>query len=176
VLGIDLSENMLLRAAINTPHANVSYRRAAIEDVDLPAGAYDLVFSSLALHYVESFDRVCDAVARLLAPGGAFVFSVEHPIYTASWSPRFEHDGEGRAYWPLNRYLDEGARVTDWLAPGVIKQHRTISSYVNGLIGTGFCLTLLQEWGPSAKQIEAHPEWAVERDRPMFLLVSAARM
>jgi hypothetical protein len=35
----------------------------------------------------------------------------------------------------------------------------------------GFVLTSLEEWGPSSEQIDEVPAWAVERDRPPFLLV-----
>ena len=45
--------------------------------------SFDLVFSSLALHYVRDFAGVCRNVARMLVPGGSFVFSVEHPVFTA---------------------------------------------------------------------------------------------
>ena len=38
--------------------------------------------AQLALHYVESFDRVCHKIHHCLAPNGLFLFSVEHPIFT----------------------------------------------------------------------------------------------
>jgi len=84
-------------------------------------------------------------------------------------------DAAGRVSWPLDQYLLEGPRATDWLAPGVVKQHRTIATYVSHLLRAGFELTELVEWGPSAEQIAKVPEWAVERDRPPFLLISAQR-
>jgi len=31
----------------------------------------------------------------------------------------------------------------------------------------------VEEWGASAEQIAAHPEWANEDQRPSFLLVAA---
>lgn len=39
----------------------------------------------------------------------------------------------------------------------------------------GFVLQEIEEWGPSSEQIADHPEWACERHRPPFLLVSAKR-
>jgi len=75
----------------------------------------------------------------------------------------------------VDRYLDEGPRTTDWLATVVVKQHRTIGTYVTGLLRAGFALTDLVEWGPDAEQIAAEPTWSVERDRPPFLLVAARR-
>jgi len=72
-------------------------------------------------------------------------------------------------------YLREGPRTTNWLAPGVVKQHRTITTYVQSLLRAGFTLTDLIEWGPSPEQIAEVPGWNTELDRPYFLLVSAIR-
>jgi len=73
---------------------------------------------------------------------------------------------DGRLSWPVNRYGDEGARSTDRLAKGVIKQHRTVATYVNLLIETGFTLGRLEEWSASASDVEAHPDWAGADERP----------
>ena len=115
------------------------------------------------------------AVHAALAPGGHFVFSVEHPIYTAPSQPGFVTAADGNRIWPLDSYLIEGRRLTNWFAPGVVKHHRTVASYVTALLSAGFTLTALQEWGPSDAQIAEHPNWADERQRPPFLLVAARR-
>ena len=84
-------------------------------------------------------------------------------------------DAAGRKLWPLDNYLDEGPRSTDWLTKGVIKQHRTLATYINLLIGLGFSIAHVEEWAPTAEQIAAEPSWADERARPPFLLVAARR-
>ena len=63
----------------------------------------------------------------------------------------------------------------DWLANGVIKQHRTLATYLNILIGIGLAIRRVEEWGPTEQQIAAQPGWADERQRPPFLLVAATR-
>lgn len=175
VLGLDVSENMLRRARKTTPDPAVAYARRDLEKLDLDEGAFDVAYSSLALHYIENLRGLFGQVHRGLVPGGRFVFSVEHPIYTAPDKPGWTRDPDNRLSWPVNRYPDEGARSTDWLAKGVIKQHRTLATYVNLLIETGFTLTRLEEWCSSAEQIAAHPDWAGTEERPSFLLVSAQR-
>ena len=71
--------------------------------------------------------------------------------------------------------MEEGPRSTDWLTRGVIKQHRTIATYLNLLLGLGFAISHVEEWGPTREQIAARPELADERQRPPFLLVEARR-
>jgi SAM-dependent methyltransferase len=175
VLGIDVSERMLTRARASTDDAAITYAKADMERLDLAEAAFGLAYSSLALHYVERLDALMAKVHRALAPGASLVFSVEHPIYTAPSDPAWRPDADGRRIWPLDRYLDEGERSTDWLAKGVIKQHRTLATYVNLLVETGFAIARVEEWGPTSEQIAAHPEWADERQRPPFLLIAARR-
>ena len=159
VLGLDVSANMLARAREMTSDAAITYRQADLETLDLPAASFDLAYSSLTLHYLEKLGALFATVHRALAPGGHFVFSAEHPLYTE----------------PGPDYLDEGPRTTDWLADGVVKQHRTLATYLNLLIAAGFAVRRVEEWGPTRGEIAAHPEWKIDHRRPSFLLVSATR-
>ncbi|MGH1490094.1 MAG: hypothetical protein ACRBK7_12000 [Acidimicrobiales bacterium] len=68
--------------------------------------------------------------------------------------------------------LDRQVRGLDG---GVVKQHRTVATYVNGVTDTGFTLDRIVEWGPTAEEVEAHPELADARHRPWFLLLRATR-
>jgi SAM-dependent methyltransferase len=175
VLGIDVSEKMLARARATTTDAAITYLRADMEGLELPQAAFDLAYSSLALHYVEDLGGLLAKVRRALVPGGQLVFSVEHPIFTAPTQPGWTLGVDGKKTWPVDSYLCEGPRRTDWLAKGVIKQHRTLTTYVNFLLQLGFALSHIEEWGPTDEQIAARPALADERQRPMFLLVSARR-
>jgi SAM-dependent methyltransferase len=174
-LGVDVSEKMLARARATTEDPAITYSRADLERLQLPAASFDLVYSSLALHYIEALDRLMATVHRSLVHGGRLVFSVEHPIYTAPAEPGWSVDAAGRKTWPVDGYLEEGPRSTDWLTRGVIKQHRTIATYLNLLLGLGFAISHVEEWGPTREQIAARPELADERQRPPFLLVEARR-
>ena len=175
VVGMDVSEKMLARARAAGDDAAITYVRADMEGLDLPEAAFDLVYSSLALHYVEKLDALMAAVRRSLKPGGALVVSVEHPMMTAPAHAVWSVDGEGRKAWPVNGYLDEGPRTTDWLAKGVIKQHRTMASYLNLLVGVGLDIAHVEEWGPTPEQIAVRPDFAPEHQRPPFLLLAARR-
>ena len=176
VLGIDLSEKMLARARESTDDAAIEYRRLAIEDIDFSAGEFDVVLSSLALHYVEHFDLVCRKVHHCLVPGGSFVFSVEHPIFTALAAQDWYYDQHGeRLHWPVDHYQDEGPRQARFLDHDVLKYHRTVATYLNALIDAGFTITKLWESLPISEMLAEHPEWQDETRRPMFLLIAATR-
>jgi SAM-dependent methyltransferase len=175
VLGLDVSENMLARARAVTADEAISYERADLEHLELPEASFDLAYSSLALHYIVDLPRLLATVHRALVPGGEFTFSIEHPIFMAPMHPGWLVDAQGRKTWPVDSYQMEGPRVTNWLAEGVVKQHRTMGTTLNLLIRASFIITHVEEWGPTDAQVAASPALAEERERPMFLLVSTRR-
>ena len=175
VLGLDLSENMIGRARRDTNDAAIDYEIADLERLELAGSAFDLAYSSLALHYLADFTRLVTTVHRALRPGASFIFSIEHPIYMAPSDPGWIRSGDGRKLWPVDRYSVEGPRTTEWLAKGVIKQHRTLGTTLNTLIGAGFAIRRVEEWAPTADQVAANPDLAEEVERPMILIVSAER-
>jgi SAM-dependent methyltransferase len=174
VVGIDLAEKMLERARAENGGPAIEYRRLAIEDMDFAAGEFDVVISSLALHYVESFTAVCRNVSHCLAPGGMFVFSVEHPVYTALAAQDWHYGSQGeKLHWPVDNYHREGVRQAIFLENNVVKYHRTVASYLNPLLASGFRITAIDEVKPTADMLERHPEFIDEVRRPIFLLISA---
>jgi len=177
VLGIDVSERMLALARAEWAHPRVTYRREAIEAVAFAPARFDLVVSSLVLHYVDDYAELVSHIAAWLAPGGVFVYSTEHPIFTA----RLPGDGwvldeaGRRTRWGLDRYSDEGAREENWFVPGVRKIHRTMATLMNGLVDAGLRVERVIEPVPSARWLEDHPQMRGEGQRPMFLLVRAGK-
>ncbi len=162
-LGIDVSANMLAKAKEFATDQAIDYRRGDLEDLELPPPSFDLAYSSLVFHYLENLGGLIGRVSRSLAPGGNLVFSVEHPMYTAPIKPGWSTGADGRTAWPVNSYLDEGPRSTDWLTAGVVKQHRTIATYLNLLIASGFTLPSPPRNGaPWAEEQVAgpHPDWS----------------
>lgn len=176
VVGIDLSANMIARARECTDDATIEYRQHAIEDIDFAAGQFDVVISSLALHYVERFDLICQKVHHCLVSGGSFVFSVEHPIFTALAAQDWYYGPQGeRLHWPVDDYQDEGARQARFLDHDVVKYHRTVATHVNALINSGFQITQLSEPQPTREILAKYPEMRDETRRPIFLLIAAVK-
>ncbi|WP_152403867.1 class I SAM-dependent methyltransferase [Paenibacillus cellulositrophicus] len=175
VVGVDISAKMLESAREQTDDPAITYLQAPIEDIDFPDGHFDVVLSSLAFHYVQSFDAVCQKVHSCLKQGGTFVFSVEHPIFTSRPEQEWILDDQGSPlYWPVDHYQDEGVRSTAFLTDHVIKYHRTLSTYINDLIRTGFAITAVREPLPDPKLMH-HPGMKDETRRPMFLILSAEK-
>lgn len=177
VLGTDISEKMLAAAREKTAFSNVTCQLTAMEDLDFAPNSFDIVLSSLAFHYTADFLQICRRVYAFLSPGGEFVFSIEHPIFTAAGTQEWIYDEKGhRDHWPVENYFSEGIRETFFLDERVIKYHRTLTSYLNALLETGFTITGIREPEPSADLLETIPDMRDELRRPMMLLISAKKI
>lgn len=173
VLGIDISARMLEAARAQTADPAIAYRHQAMEDLALEADAWDVVVSSLAFHYVRDFAAVIATVARGLAPGGSLVFSIEHPICTALLADWHSAPDGRRLHWPVDRYREEGERVSHWFVDGVVKYHRTLETTLNTLLDAGLALRRCLEPEATAAAVARRPELAEQRRRPPFLVVRA---
>ncbi len=175
VLGIDLSRKMLERAGQFGADSGIEYRRGAMEDLDFPEGSFDVVLSSLALHYVKDFLGMVSSIARWLAPGGTFVFSTEHPVFTAYGSQDWYYGENGEIlHFPVDRYFYEGRREAVFLGETVVKYHRTLTTYLRTLLRNGLVIRDVAEPEPPESMMEL-PGMADEMRRPMMLLVRAEK-
>lgn len=175
VLGLDLSRRMLERASRENAAPAITYRLCGIEDYAYPESAWDLVVSNLALHYVEDLEAAYRNVFRTLAPGGVFLFNIEHPVFTAGIREDWIYGGDGGPlYWPVDNYFFPGERETLFLGHSVRKQHHTLTQILNPLPRLGFHLEAVEEAVPPAEMMDL-PGMADELRRPMMLLVRARR-
>lgn len=190
IRAIDISQKMIDRAkqfedSTQTTSFGISYETGDLDKVSFGGSSeedsYDLVYSSLTFHYVQDLARLYSEIWTSLKPGGKLIFSVEHPICSAPINPGpdwkcVRGEDQEKKVWPLNSYSEEGWRLTSWLGvSGVRKYHRTVQTYVEVLLESGFTLKGLKDWVPSKKDVAGHPEWADERHRPYFLLLSAEK-
>ncbi len=173
VEGTDISQRMLKAAREKCRMEQVHFVQCAMEDLKYDKGSFDVVLSSLAFHYVRDFPALVQNIRRWLTPGGAFVFSVEHPVFTAEGSQDWVYDDKGNIlHFPVDRYYFEGERDAVFLGEHVVKYHRTLTTYVQTLLAEGFVLDALVEPQPPKDMMDL-PGMADEMRRPMMLLVAA---
>ena len=176
VVGVDISEKMLQVAEEKTKAGCVTYVRTAMEDMDFPAESFDIVLSSLAFHYVEDFSGVTEKIFRFLSPGGTFVFSAEHPVFTAAGRQDWYYGKNGEIlHFPVDNYYYEGKRDALFLGEHVVKYHRTLTTYLETLRVCGFELKRVAEPMPPASMVDTVPGMRDEMRRPMMIIISAAK-
>ena len=171
-VGLEASHNMTAAARTVLAGTRGEVVETAIEAWAYPEGAFDLVVSRLALHYIEDFAAVCAKVLTSLVQGGRFVFSVEHPVMTCSQRGR---QGSGVHYdWIVDDYFVTGRRVKQWMGSEVVIYHRTVEDYVLGLQAAGFVLEALRESRPQP-ELFSDPALYARRLRIPLLFFCAGR-
>lgn len=175
VTGVDISEKMLTVAKEKTDK-KICYIHMPIEDISFNKNSFDIVISSLAFHYIETFERIVEKVSSCLVGSGDFVFSVEHPVFTAYGSQDWYYDEKGDIlHFPVDNYFFEGTRNANFLGEKVVKHHKTLTTYLNGLIQGGFELTGIVEPQPSEHLLYTVKGMENELRRPMMLIISAKK-
>lgn len=177
VIGLDVAGKMLAEARRLTHSGKIQYLAMNFNDLTGLEGPFDLISSSLAVHYVVDFAKLAKAVWARLSPGGCFVFSQEHPMTTAPMAgPEYVYDESGGLlHYMLTDYGREGLRRTHWFIDDVQKRHRTFSSLVNALVGAGFRIEQMLEPLPSEAAVQINPGLAKEFHKPSFLIIRAVK-
>lgn len=172
VLGIDLSNNMIHEAKKNTDDTRIEYRVMSMNDIDKLEEKFDLVVSSLAIHYIEDYDSLCKKVYGVLKEGGRFIFSCGHPMDSCAILKDYSDNYvviNNKKYFLISDYNNEGKRVSHWHVDGVETYHRNTSHLINGLLDAGFILEHVTESYASEKAIELNPKFIEQKDHSYFI-------
>ena len=175
IKAIDISKKMIQKAKEINDDRKILYSLYDIESFETDANSYDIVFSSLAIHYVRDYKKLIGKIHRWLKEEGTLLFSVEHPSFTAEGSEDWCYDESGEIrHFPLDNYFKEGERETTFLGCKVKKYHRTLTSYVETLLECGFSIAGLKE--PEVPSyLENLEEMKNEWRRPMMLVIKAQK-
>ena len=178
VLGIDISTKMIDLAKKNNNDDKITYQIMSMNDIDKIDQKFDLVVSSLAIHYIEDYDTLCKKVYNLLNDGGEFIFSHGHPMDSAVILNGLEHRYvilNDKKYFLLSDYNNEGKRESHWIIDGVVTYHRNMSHLVNGIIKAGFTLEELNESYATEEAIKIRPKYIEQKDHSYYVYIKAKK-
>lgn len=179
VFATDISENMINIANAVNGDSKITYKVLKMEDINLIKEQFDIVYSSLAFHYIEDLNKLFSDINDKLAVGGELVFSIESPINMCTCK-LFKGDNrkiekDGKFYLLFNGYNKEGKRDVYWNDTYVTKYHRTYASLVNALIGAGFELVEMLDSYASEEAIRLCQKYKYQEDRPYFTFIKAVK-
>lgn len=173
VTGVDISIKMLNIA--NILHPKVSFIESAMEDAQFNENQFDLVVSSLALHYIQNLDELIKKISIWLKPNGYLVFSIQHPMKLSrkNLTGWIKDENGNKLYWPIDDYGDEGIREVFWGVDGVIKYHRKFSTLMNVLAENGFYIQKVEEPESIPEGIKKLPKLSNEKRRSSFIVIKS---
>ncbi len=179
VVGIDISEKMLEVANTECFNDKIKYIKMNMTDIGQLNQKFDLIYSSLAFHYIEKFENLVKDMYSLLNDGGYLLFSQEHPFVTATFGghQHYNKDENGNySSFTFSNYGQPGKRDTFWYVNGVEKYHRRFSDIITTLCKQGFMIDTVCEPIPDEKATEKLPFILVrEQIKPTFLIVKAKK-
>lgn len=154
VVGLDISAGMLRHGVEANRRSGIAVPlvHADAERLPFAEGSIDVACSAFgAVPFVADSAAVMREVARVLRPGGRWVFAVTHPI---RWIFPDDPGPEGltvaQSYFDRTPYVEIDAAGV----PTYVEHHRTLGDRIREIVGAGLMLEDLVE-----------PEWPPGHDR-----------
>ncbi|MGZ6907124.1 MAG: class I SAM-dependent methyltransferase [Acidimicrobiia bacterium] len=174
VVGVDPSVAQL--ATARARGGGPRYARSAAAALPFADGVFDAVLACLVFEHIEAVDEAIAEVARVLRPGGVFLFLLNHPLLQVPGSGWIDDHILEEQYWRIGPYLVESLEEEE-IAPGVHLPfiHRPMSRYVNSLAANGLLLHRMLEPAPPPGFLARAPEYAESATIPRLLVLRAER-
>ncbi len=149
VIGVDptWAQIVVAQQRAGGPH----YARSGAAQLPFADGSFDTVVACLVFEHIEDVDGAIAEVARVLQPGGRFLFLLNHPLLqtpNSGWIDDHVLDPPEQ-YWRIGPYLVEEFSLEevekDVFIPFI---HRPLSRYLNALADNGLLLRHMYEPAP----------------------------
>jgi len=164
VVGLDPTEALLATAQERDPSG--TYVRGVGESLPFDDASFDVVVSYLTLLDIEDYRKAIKEFARVLKPGGRFVYGNLAAFATTTGKGWVEDDAGNKLYFPIDHYIEERGMEVAWNGIKIINYHRPLSSYVTAMLQAGLILREFVEPAPSPEQVEKNPRWSYDRRVP----------
>jgi ubiquinone/menaquinone biosynthesis C-methylase UbiE len=145
--GLDLNLRFTLESGLSLPLVQCDAASLPFGD-----GSFHTVFTSYgAVPFVADSAAVMAEAARVLRPGGRFVFSTTHPFrWTLPDDPGYPGLTVSSSYFDRTPYVEEESGAATY-----VEHHRTLGDRVRELTAAGLRLVDLvePEWPPQNQQV-----------------------
>ncbi len=178
----DLSRRQLatVRALARERGTKIRFAEGDMRDLSrFEDGEFDLVYHHHSLVFVPDAGRVIREVARVLAPGGTYVFSTMHPV-----TLRMYEMWTGTGWGFKQRYFQNGPVPTKeptWefddvkVTAATLEYGHRISDLVNACVRAKLVVEGLWEWSPGDAGGPPGSDNELERYLPAFIAIRARR-
>jgi len=135
---------------------------------------FDAAIACLVFEHIPDVDVAISEVARVLKPGGRFLFLLNHPLLQTPNSGWIDDQmlEPPEQYWRIGEYLPEAETVEEVEKDVFITFfHRPLSRYLNALADAGLTLARMEEPSPPAGFLDKAPEYFEAATIPRLLFL-----
>lgn len=180
IVGVDISEGLVNYAKASYPE--LKFHVMDMENLEFPDDSFDYVYSSLVMHYIDSWTKTLSEVKRVLKAGGIFLFSTHHP---ATWgAERFRGEEERTSFLGYKKrfntnkvevfgdYLNTQKVDDVWFGDfPVTFYHRPMESLFSDILDSGFQIKKVLEPKAIEETKNIDPMFYEIRDKiPIFII------
>jgi SAM-dependent methyltransferase len=153
------------------------YARGAAATLPYRDGAFDAVVACLVFEHIDHYVEAIGEVARVLRPGGRFLFFLNHPLLQTPGSGWIDDHILEEQYWRIGPYLIEDNSPEE-VAPGVVLPfiHRPLSRYVNAMATNGLLIERMEEPAPPEGFLERADEYREAATIPRLLFLASRKL
>jgi SAM-dependent methyltransferase len=175
VVGVDPTIAQL--AVARDRAGGARYARANADALPFPDASFDAVVVCLVFEHIPDHSPAIREIARVLEPGGRFLFFLNHPLLQAPNSGWVIDHVLEEQYWRIGPYLVEDVTMEE-LAPGVVLPfvHRPLSQYINAMAAHGLLVERMEEPMPPERFLARAPEYRDAATIPRLLFLVAHRV
>ncbi len=154
------------------------YAMAAADRLPFPDGSFPGAVACLVYEHIDALDSAIAETARVLAPGGVFVFLLNHPLLQTPGSGWIDDQiiEPPEQYWRIGPYLVESATIEEVQKEVFIRFiHRPLSRYVNALAANGLLVEQMLEPAPPDGFLAQAPQYESAATVPRLLALRCRR-
>lgn len=177
VVGVDPTWNQVVVASERA--GGPAYLRCGATPLPFPSASFDVVVACLVFEHIEEVDAAIAEVARVLEPGGRFLFFLNHPLLQTPDSGWIDDQilDPPEQYWRIGAYLREDSTIEE-VQKGVFIPfiHRPLHRYLNACIDSGLLLTRMDEPRPPAGFLARAAEYTDAAEIPRLLFLRTEKL
>ncbi len=154
-----------------------AYLLAGAAPLPIRSASVDCVIACLVFEHIRDAELALAEVARVLEPGGRFLFFLNHPLLQTPNSGWIDDMILEEQYWRIGPYLVEDETMEevekDVFLPFI---HRPLSTYVNTLARSGLLITEMAEPAPPPGFLARDDAYEAAASIPRLLFLRAEKL
>lgn len=155
---------------------NVAWVQGSAMSLSFADATFDAAVACLVFEHIADLDAAIAEVARVLKPGGRFLFLLNHPLLQTPGSGWIDDHILEEQYWRVGPYLPEAETVEEVEKDVFITFfHRPLGRYLNALHDAGLQLVRFEEPAPPKGFLDRAPEYFEAASIPRLLFLSLVK-